>query len=94
MIDIRYDEEKNRSVAFDTEKEMIVGVCELVLDEDTFVIEHTEVNSDYKGLGIAKKLVDKIVEEMRIKGKKLKATCSYAQKVLDTSDEYSDVVIK
>ncbi len=94
MIDIRFDKGKNRAVAFDTEKGIEIGVCELVLDNDTFVIEHTEVNSEYKGMGIAKKLIDKVVEEMRAIGKKLKATCSYAQQVLDRSDEYKDVVSK
>lgn len=94
MIDIRFDKEKNRAVAFDTEKGIEVGVCELVADSDTFVIEHTEVNPEYKGMGIAKKLIDKVVDEMRIRDKKLKATCSYAQTMLEKSDEYQDVLDK
>ncbi len=92
MIDIKFEKEKDRSVAFDTEKEKIVGVCELIPKEDIFVIEHTEVSPEYKGMGIAKKLVDKVAEEMRIRDKKLKASCSYAQKLFDKSDEYNDVV--
>lgn len=50
---------------------------------------HTFVDPSLRGKGIAGKLVDAMVEEMKIEGKKIKATCPYVvDKFNDEPDKY------
>ena len=59
--------------------------------EDTLLIVHTEVDEALEGKGIGRKLVQAAVDYARENNLRLKATCSYARKVLDRSPEYADV---
>ena len=47
-----------------------------------FVIDHTFVDSSLRGQGIASKLVQAAVDEIKKRGGLVKATCSYAAKWL------------
>lgn len=51
---------------------------------------HTGVREEYGGQGIARKLVENLVEMAREEGYKIYPTCSYADKVLN--EDYKDVV--
>ena len=81
MIDIKYEKENNRAVAYINNKE----VCECVyeISDNVWNIIHTEVDSSYQGKGIAKKLVECIIENAKKENKKLIASCSYAKIVLE-----------
>ena len=46
-------------------------------------IVHTEVNNEYQGQGIARKLVECVIEEAKEKTKKVIAECSYAKRILE-----------
>lgn len=59
--------------------------------EDTLLIVHTEVDESLEGKGIGKQLVKAAAEYARENNLHLKATCSYARKVLERSPEYADV---
>ena len=48
-------------------------------------IVHTVVNSKYQGQGIARKLVNCVIENALKENKEVIADCSYAKKVLDES---------
>ena len=52
-------------------------------DENTYVIDHTFVDESLRGQGIASKLVEKAVEEIKKKNGTIKATCSYAKSWLE-----------
>jgi len=80
MIRIEFDIMNNKSVAYDENN--IVGICEYIVQEDTWNIVHTEVNKNYQGQGIARRLVECIIEEAKKNNKKLIADCSYAAKVI------------
>ena len=80
MIKIEFDIKNNKSVAYDENN--IVGVCEYIVQEDTWNIVHTEVDKNYQGQGIARRLVECIIEEANKNNKKLIADCSYAAKVI------------
>jgi len=80
MIKIEFDIKNNKSVAYDENN--IVGVCEYIVQEDTWNIVHTEVDKNYQGQGIARRLVECIIEEAKKSNKKLIADCSYAAKVI------------
>ena len=59
-----------------------IGECDYDVTPDGWVIYHTEVDSEYGGKGIAKRLIYKIVEAAERAGATVIPTCSYAAKVL------------
>ena len=83
MIEITFEKDKNRTVAFDNNA--IIGECDFVIQENTWNIVHTVVNSKYQGQGIARKLVNCVIENALKENKEVIADCSYAKKVLDES---------
>ena len=80
-IDITMDLEGQKSLALDGDK--VIGECDYDIDGDTWNIYHTEVSPDYKGKGIAKRLVYKVIEASEREKAKLEASCSYAEKVIE-----------
>ena len=81
MIEIKYEKESNRAVAFIDNVE--VGECVYEVGDNVWNIIHTGVDSFYQGQGIAKKLVECIIENAKKENKKLTASCSYAKIVLE-----------
>lgn len=82
MIDIRFLKDENRAVAYDDNK--IIGECNFTEEKNIWNIVHTEVNEKYQGQGIARRLVDCIIDYAEKYSKELIADCSYAQKRVDT----------
>ena len=80
MIRIVFDKGNNKSIAYDENIE--IGECNFIENNDFWNIIHTEVNESHKGQGIARKLVECIIENSKIYDKKLEATCSYAKKII------------
>ena len=80
MIQIKYLEEEKRAVAMD--EEQMAGECTYVEADGRWIIEHTRVKPEYGGRGIAKLLVEEILNQAKAQGKKIEAQCSYAYKVL------------
>ena len=78
MLKIKF--EKIKSVAYDDNKK--IGECVFLEMGNTWNIIHTEVSSNYQGQGIAKKLVESIIEEGKASNKKIIADCSYAKKIV------------
>ncbi|MBE5813308.1 MAG: N-acetyltransferase [Clostridiales bacterium] len=78
MIEIKF--ENNKSVAYDGNRK--IGECNFVESENTWNITHTEVDSLYQGQGIARKLVESIIENAKNQDKELVAECFYAKKVI------------
>ncbi|HHU72720.1 MAG TPA: N-acetyltransferase [Clostridiales bacterium] len=69
------------------------GIITFVREGDnTIIIDHTVVKEELRGMGIARKLVDRVVEYARAEDLKIIPQCSYAVKVLTTNDEYKDVL--
>ena len=81
MIEIKYEKESNRAVAFIDNVE--IGECVYEVGDNVWNIIHTEVDNAYQSQGIAKKLVECIIENAKKENKKLIASCSYAKIVLE-----------
>lgn len=81
MIEIKFDANNNKSIAYDNNIQ--IGECDYIEVEETWNIVHTEVNGYYQGQGIARKLVECIIENAEKHNKKLIAECSYAKKVIE-----------
>lgn len=90
MITIKF--EQNRSAAYDEEK--FVGECCFEIEQNVWILNHTFVDSNYGGQGIAKKLLDCVVENVRKNKAKIKAVCSYvAHEFEKNAESYSDVKV-
>ncbi len=85
MIEIVFKIKENRAVAYDNNKE--IGECVFVENKDTWNIVHTGVDNSYQGQGIARKLVNCIIENAKKENKNLIANCSYAKIVLERNKE-------
>ena len=85
MMKILFEKDKNRSVAYDEKKE--IGECVFLEQNDDWNIVHTEVDADYQGQGIARKLVENIMENAKKYHKRTIADCSYAKRVIDNKKD-------
>ena len=92
MIKIIFEPAQNRAVAYDGDKN--IGEATYTNSDNTWTIDHTFVDKDYGGQGIAAKLIDEVVKNARIEKTKIVPQCSYAVKKFETTPEYEDVLAK
>jgi len=81
MIEIKFEKNNRKSIACDNNK--IIGECDFIEVDESWNIIHTEVDNSYQGQGIARKLVESIIENAKKYNKKLVADCSYAKKIIN-----------
>ncbi len=87
---MEYLKGENRFYVLDGDKE--IGQITYSLDgEDTWVIDHTGVNPDYRGLGIAETLVKLVVDQAISEDIKIVPLCSYAAKLFSRKPEYQKI---
>ena len=90
-IRIVFEEEKRQAAAYDGDKQ--IGECQYSVDrEGKWEIIHTGVRMEYNGRGIAKRLVETVIEAARERGVKIIPVCSYAQRMMSGHNEYIDVL--
>lgn len=58
------------------------------------VIDHTEVSEALKSKGVGTKLVEAAVKYARNNNLLIKPTCPFAKDVLESSEEYEDVLTR
>lgn len=90
MIEIFYEKANNRSAAYDGDK--IVGEATYIIVDGKWELNHTFVDKEYGGQGIAKKLIKKLADEARIERVKVIPVCSFAQKEFAQNEEYQDLL--
>ena len=79
-MEIVFNKKEKMAIAYD--KNIKIGECAYIELENSWNIIHTEVNKLYQGQGIAKKLVECVIENSKKFDKKLVAECSYAKKII------------
>ena len=89
-IIINFNQRESRSVALNEGN--IIGYCQYKEEKNVWSITHTVVKQEFGGRGIAKRLVLAVIEEARKQNKKINPICSYAKKMMESSDEYKDVL--
>lgn len=89
-MQIVFEPEHFRSAAYDGERR--VGVAEFDAQDGRWVITHTEVDPAYGGQGIARRLIEVLIEAARSSGAKIVPVCSYAEKMMRGKEEYTDVL--
>ncbi|SUJ27403.1 Uncharacterised protein [Sphingobacterium spiritivorum] len=60
--------------------------------EDRLIIDSTEVDSHFEGLGVGKKLVLEAVDYARKNDLKIVAQCPFAKSVFDKTPAFQDVL--
>ncbi len=81
MITITFDKDNNKSEAYDNQQK--IGECCFIELEESWNIVHTEVNTSYQGQGIARKLVECVIENAKKYHKNIIAECSYAKRIIE-----------
>lgn len=89
-IIINFNQRESRSIALNEGN--IIGYCQYKEENNIWSITHTVVKQEFGGRGIAKRLVLSVIEEARKQNKKINPICSYAKKMMESSDEYKDVL--
>lgn len=89
-IIINFNIRESRSVALNNGD--IIGYCQYKEQDNVWSITHTVVKQEFGGRGIAKRLVLAVIEGARKNNKKINPICSYAKKMMESSDEYKDVL--
>ncbi|WP_394773361.1 GNAT family N-acetyltransferase [Flavobacterium sp.] len=60
--------------------------------DSKFIIDHTEVNEEFNGKGVGKKLVLASVDYARANNVKIIPLCPFAKSVFDKTEEIRDVL--
>ena len=90
MLDIHFEKENSRAAAY--ENQVKIGECDIVDMGGYWKIIHTEVDPDQGGRGIARRLVDAVVQAAKQEGVKIDPSgCSYADHVFEKEPNYQAI---
>ena len=82
-----YIYEDNRIYKLDDNNNLIAEVTFNKINEDTYNINHTFVDDEYTGKGIGRNIVNETIRYLKSRNNKVKATCSFAAKILEQDKE-------
>lgn len=92
---IRKQEHGNKGAFFiEKDGEWIAEMTYRREGQRKMVIEHTEVDEKLRGKGIANKLLDAAVTVARRDNLLIKPVCPFAKKVLESSEEFEDILTR
>ena len=91
-MSLQIEEEGNRFAAKDSDGLEVGEITYSRGGKDVLVIEHTGVDPDYRGQGLAEELVGKVVEKAKKEGLKIEPVCSFAKKEFEQKEEYREVL--
>ena len=83
MAEKNYEVREDEIVLLSGEGKKLAYISFVKDEKNVYTIEHTVVDASLQGQGIASELVKRALEEIRKRGGKVKATCSYAAHYLE-----------
>jgi len=93
MIEIKHIKEKNKGYFSASENDKTAGrIYYTIAGESRMILDHTEVNDDYRGQGIGKKILIHIVDYARENKIKIIPLCPFAKSVFDKTESIRDVL--
>ena len=92
MISIQH--EANRVYALDKNGGVIAEATFPAVSDTTVNFSHTFVDSSLRGQGVAGQLLSAAAADVKERGLKARATCSYAAKWFSEHKEYADILEK
>ena len=84
-ITVNFEEGEQRSAAYLDGK--LIGECEFCVSDGVWTIMHTGVRPAYEGRGIARRLVEKVIDAARAKQVKIVPVCPYAVKLMANKEK-------
>ena len=92
-MDIQLKEHETKGFALATEDGKTAGKMTYSIASDDFIIiDHTEVEPAFKGKGVGKQLLYKIVEMAREKNFKILPLCPFANALFQKNSDLEDVL--
>lgn len=93
MIEIKHTKERSKGNFSALEEEKVAGgIYYTMAGETRMILDHTEVNDDYRGQGIGKKILLHIVEYAHENKIKIIPLCPFAKSVFDKTESIRDVL--
>lgn len=78
---------ENRFYKENENGKLIAEITYKPIDEETIDADRTFVDESLRGKGVAEQLVDRLVEEMKVEGKKIHPSCSYIVSLFERKEE-------
>lgn len=92
-MNIEIKEQSNKGFAVATVEGKRAGVMTYSIPKGDFIIvDHTEVDTEFKGQGVGKELLYKIVAMAREKNIKILPLCPFANAMFKKLDDIKDVL--
>lgn len=85
------DGKKGHFIALDNESEA-GKITFTFAGTNKIIIDHTEVNDNYRGKNIGKTILNYIIQHSRDNGIKILPLCPFAKSVFDKTPDWSDVL--
>ena len=82
-------EEQRYEIAVDG---ILAGFSQAVEDGDVVTFPHTEIFDQFEGQGLASELVTGALDDVRVRGKKVIATCPYVKRFIDKHPDCADLL--
>jgi len=71
---------------------ILAGFTQAFEDGDIVTFPHTEILDQFEGQGLASELVTQALDDVRVRGKQIVATCPYVSKFIDRHPDYKDLL--
>lgn len=92
-MEIQITERENKGFAIAKDNDVKAGMMTYsIANKDFIIIDHTEVENEFKGKGVGKQLLYKIVEMARDKNIKILPLCPFAKAMFKKLEDISDVL--
>lgn len=91
---MKWNYEDGRIYSYNDKKELMAEVTYEYIGANEVNINHTYVNPELRGKGVASEILSLLAEYLREKGLRAKATCSYANSwLIRNKESYSDIIL-
>lgn len=92
-MEIQHENNEKKGAFRAVDQQVQAGKMTYTWAGDTqFIIDHTEVNPEFSGRGVGKKMLQQAVDFARAKHLKIIPLCPFAKSVFDKTPEFSDVL--
>jgi uncharacterized protein len=82
------EDEQRYEIAVDG---ILAGFTQAIEDGDVVTFPHTVIFDQFEGQGLASELVTGALDDVRVRGKKVIATCPYVSRFIDKHPDYADL---
>ena len=83
---MEFIKEEGKIYCEDNNGKIITKITYEDMKDGTYNINHTFVDESLRGQGIAQKLVEEVIKEIKNKNGKITATCTYAKRYLEKNN--------